>query len=112
MQVELVNGQLQLVLSHPREMELLNTDARELAARLAGEALLNRTYHLGTKPTPGRGYDDRLTMRTGLSATTCYEYLRLDAKRGGLVGRQVGTKWIVTEEAVRAFEGRAGKQAA
>ena len=111
MQVELVNGVIQLQLSHPREMELLNTAARELAARLAGEALENRTYHMGTKPTPGRGYDDRLTVRTGLSATTCYEYLRLDPKRGGLAGRQVGTKWVVTEEAVRAFEGRS-KQAA
>ncbi|MBO2010894.1 hypothetical protein [Hymenobacter negativus] len=106
MQVELVNGVIQLQLSHPREMELLNTAARELGERLAGAALENRTYHLGTKPTPGRGYDDRLTMRLGFSATTCYEYLRLDPKRGGLVGRQVGNKWLVTEEAVRAFEGR------
>ncbi|MDO7851376.1 hypothetical protein [Hymenobacter convexus] len=112
MQVELVNGIIQLQLSHPREMELLNTAARELAARLAGEALENRNYHMGTKPTPGRGYDDRLTMRLGFSATTCYEYLRLDPKRGGLAGRQVGTKWLVTEEAVRDFEGRKTKQAA
>ncbi|MBH8558972.1 hypothetical protein [Hymenobacter negativus] len=111
MNVELTNGILHLHLSTPREMEVIRLAATAYADRLAAAELANRTYHMGSKPTPDRGYDDRLTARTGLSASTCYEYLRLDAKRGGLVGRQVGTKWLITEEAVRAFEGRQ-KQAA
>lgn len=106
MQVEIINGMIQLKLSHPGELELLNPATCELAERLAGAVPDNRTYHLGTKPTQDRGYDDRLTKRTGLSATTCYEYLKLSPKRGGLDGRQVDTKWVVTEVAVLAFEGR------
>jgi len=111
MNLEFTNGTAVLRLSEPREMEVIRLAATTYADRLAAAELANRTYHMGTKPTPGRGYDDRLTARTGLSASTCYEYLRLDPKRGGLAGRQVGAKWLVTEEAVRAFEGR-GKQAA
>jgi hypothetical protein len=111
MNLEFTNGNAILSLSQPREMEVIKVAALHYADRLAEAELANRNYHLGTKPTPGRNYDDRLTMRLGLSATTCYEYLRLDPKRGGLVGEQKGTKWIVTEEAVRAFEGRK-KQAA
>ena len=112
MQVEFTNGTVQLSLSEPREMEVIRLAAVQYADRLAEAELGNRTYHMGTKPTPGRFYDDRLTARLGLSATTCYEYLRLDPKRGGLVGRQIGTKWLITEEAVRDFEGRRKKQAA
>jgi hypothetical protein len=91
-------------------VELLkNQQAVEAAAKWEAE-IANRSYHMGRTPTPGRGYDDRLTARLGLSTTTCYEYIKLDPKRGGLVARQVGSKWLITEEAVRAFEGR--KQAA
>jgi hypothetical protein len=69
MNLEFTNGVAQFLLSKPREMEVI---------RLAAAELVNRTYHMGSKPTPGRGYNDRLTAPTGLSATTCYEYLRLD----------------------------------
>ena len=112
MNLEFTNGTAVLSLSQPREMELLRVAAAQLGDRLAAAALENRTYHMGTKPTTGRAYDDRLTDRTGLSATTCYELLKLGGKRGGLDGRQVGNRWYVTEEAVRAFEGRKHKQAA
>jgi hypothetical protein len=30
------------------------------------KAELRKTYYLGKEPTPSRGYDDRLTVRTGL----------------------------------------------
>ena len=106
MNLEFTNGVARLTLSEPRELEVIKLAAVTYADRLAEAELANRNYHMGTRPTPGRNYDDRLTIRLGFSATTCYEYLRLDAKRGGLAGRQVGTKWLITEEAVRDFEGR------
>lgn len=104
MQVELINGVVQLKLSHPREMELLNTAARALGERLAGAALENRTYHMGSTPTPERGYDDRLTTRLGQCATTCYKYLGLPVSRGGLRHSRLGKKYHVTEQDVRDFE--------
>ena len=112
MNLEFTNGTAVLSLTQPREMELIKVAALHYADRLADAVLENRTYHMGTKTTAGRAYDDRLTDRTGLSATTCYELLKLRYKNGGIDGRQVGNRWYVTEEAVRAFEGRKNKQAA
>lgn len=46
------------------------------------------TYHLGPNPTPGRGYDDRLTVRIGLSRSKLLEeialYDQFNGHRGGL----------------------------
>ncbi|MBF9140808.1 hypothetical protein [Hymenobacter properus] len=81
-----------------------------LSAKLAdlewnGPQVLARTYHLGTVPTPGRGYDDRLTTRTGLGKTKLRELLDLGPIRGGLRRVRAGDKWLVTEAAVREFFG-------
>jgi hypothetical protein len=68
-------------------------------------AELRKTYHLGTRLTPGRGYDDRLTMRTGLCRATLMlaieQWRAGGGKRGGLQHICGGKKYIVTEEACR-----------
>ena len=66
-----------------------------------------RTYHLGTTPTPGRGYDDRLTVRLGPSRSKLMEELALwtqfGGKRGGLPHKRVGTSYWVSEADCRAY---------
>ena len=63
----------------------------------------NRTYHMGSKPTLGLGYDDRLTTRLGCCASVAYDYLGLT--RGGIRHTRLGKKYHITERAVREFEG-------
>jgi hypothetical protein len=59
--------------------QVLHVHMSDLAERLTYENLvkeqldidqekaeLRKTYYLGKEPTPSRGYDDRLTVRTGL----------------------------------------------
>jgi hypothetical protein len=71
------------------------------------------TYHLGSKPTKGRGYDDRLTVRLGLSRTTIMQALghwrTYGGNRGGLRHLQVGAKYLVSEEACREWLGDSSK---
>jgi len=82
-----------------------------LAPAEAGAPLADRpetrTYHLGTAPTPGRGYDDRLTMRLGPSRTKLMEELSLwtqfGGRRGGLPHKRVGTSYWVSETDCRAY---------
>jgi hypothetical protein len=69
--------------------------------------IANRTYHMGKKATPDLGYDDRLTMRLKCSPSTAYAYLGLPIPEGGLAHRRLGSKYHITEQAVRDFEGRA-----
>jgi hypothetical protein len=66
---------------------------------------LARTYHLGPKPTPGRGYDDRLTTRTGIGKTKLRELLEIGPVRGGLRRARAGDRFLVTETAVREWLG-------
>jgi hypothetical protein len=68
-----------------------------------------RTYHIGTKPTLGKNYDDRLTVRLGCSPTTAYTYLGLPEHRGGIRHRRLGKKYHVTERAIREWEGDSTK---
>jgi hypothetical protein len=114
MQLEFLNGVAELRLTQPREAEVLQTAALRYADRLADAALATRTYHMGTKPTPGLGYDDRLTTRIKCCATSCYAYLELPVHRGGLRHQRIGKKYLITEQAVREWLGdaEAGKQAA
>jgi hypothetical protein len=79
----------------------------ELAA-----ALLARTYHMGQKPTLGKDYDDRLTVRLGVSPNTAYAYLALAETRGGIRHRRFGKKYHVTERALQEWEGDLKAQAA
>ena len=75
--------------------------------------LLTRTYHLGQEPTGGehfadvlaggRGYDDRLTARTGFGASKLRQALKKPANRGGLRHCLNGSKYVVTELAVREW---------
>jgi hypothetical protein len=76
----------------------------EAAGRARAEAE-QRTYHMGTKPTLGLDYDDRLTARLKCSLTTAYTYLGLPEHRGGIRHRRFGKKYHVTERAIREWEG-------
>jgi len=73
----------------------------------AGE--LSKTYHLGSKPTRNRGYDDRITVRLGLSRTTIFKLLIIwqehAGRRGGLRHKCAGKKYIITESACREWLG-------
>jgi hypothetical protein len=69
------------------------------------KAELCKTYHLGDKPTPGRGYDDRLTVRLGPSRSTLMAEIALwrqyNGKRGGLAHVMGGNKYWVCEQYCR-----------
>ena len=92
-------------MSEPEHLRVL-TEMAVAEKRLEVLAtLLTRTYHLGTQPTPGLGYDDRLTTRLKCCHTMAYNYLSLSVAEGGLRHRRLGKKYIVTEEAVRDFFG-------
>jgi hypothetical protein len=82
------------------------------AAQAEGERraeIENRTYHMGTKPTTGLNYDDRLTVRIRCSPTTAYLYLNFPVRGGGLRHRRIGKKYHVTERAIREWEGEPSK---
>jgi hypothetical protein len=89
-------------------MEVTLTEAERIAHQATGERraeIEGRRYHMGAEPTPGLGYDDRLTVRLGLSATTVYKYLALPEQRGGIRHRRMGKKYYVTELALREWAG-------
>ncbi len=87
--------------------------AHGLAPAEAGESLPDKsetcTYHLGGEVSTGRGYDDRLTVRLGLSRPTILTQLNLwrdySGKRGGLRHICAGNKYVVSELAVREYLG-------
>jgi hypothetical protein len=113
--LNLSTGQvLQVSLSEPAHLRLLTAVAVEKAQAQAAAEVATRTYHMGTKPTPGLGYDDRLTTRIKCCATSCYTYLDLPVQRGGLRHQRIGKKYLITEQAVREWLGdaEAEKQAA
>jgi hypothetical protein len=99
--------------------QVLHVHMSDLAERLTCENLvkhqldidrekaeLRKTYHLGKEPTPGRGYDDRLTVRTGYSRSTLMValdlYRQYAGKRGGLAHAYQG-KYMVSEWDVRVW---------
>jgi hypothetical protein len=103
---------LHVQVSEPTDRQTIETLAKyrlhleyELALRrqeleVAADRLA-RTYHLGTKPTPGRGYDDRLTIRLGRSRSALMAELALweefAGRRGGLPHTRSGSKYWVSE---------------
>lgn len=92
-----------LVLSEPAERAVLTEVARgqreaEATAKANQEALM-RTYHLGEKPTSGRGYDDRLKMRLGCGADIARELV----SSGRIRHQYLGNRYSVEEQAVRDF---------
>lgn len=91
--------------SEPDHLRVLTAMAVEQKRLEVLASLLARTYHLGTQPTPGRAYDDRLTTRLGVGHNMAYAYLELPVGEGGLRHSRLGKKYIVTEEAVRDFFG-------
>jgi hypothetical protein len=102
----LAAGQIiSVTLSTPAEAIVLGIVAAERARLLVDAEIKARTYHLGKNPTPGRGYDDRLTMRMGFGLTKLRELLQLTEERGGLRHQRAGRNYIVTELAVRQWFG-------
>ena len=87
------------------DQRLLATIAFEQARGAQAAEIENRTYHLGTKPTAGLGYDDRLTTRLKCCSKTAYTYLEMPVARGGLAHRRLGNRYHITERDVRRFEG-------
>jgi hypothetical protein len=75
------------------------------AMKANSSEMLARTYHLGSIITPGRGYDDRLTIRMGLGRSKLRELLEIGPVRGGLRRSRAGDKFLVTEAAVREWLG-------
>ncbi|GAA4362252.1 hypothetical protein GCM10023185_30020 [Hymenobacter saemangeumensis] len=104
---------LNVSLSSEAELQLLTAAACRFADAKAEAEVLGRTYHMGTKPTPGLDYDDRLWMRiTGHSVDTLYKYLALPVRDGGLRHKRLGNKYLVTEEDILEFLGSRRKLAA
>lgn len=105
----LPGGTFTLTLSAPQELRVVEAAAAAKAKAESEAAELARTFHLGAEPTKGRGYDDRLTMRTGYSRSTLLPLLKAGIGRkpeyGVLVGLFAANKWIVSEAAVRAWLG-------
>lgn len=69
------------------------------AAAAEHEAALMRTYHLGEKPTPGRGYDDRLKIRLGCGS----DLARETVVSGRIAHQYLGNRYSICEQAVRDF---------
>jgi excisionase family DNA binding protein len=83
----------------------------ERIAAIVREEILMRVYHMGSKATPDIGYDDRLAVRLKCSARTLYRYLDTPVKRGGLRHSRMGSKYLVTEQAIREWLGDMPKAA-
>jgi hypothetical protein len=108
LQLTLVTGQILAVtlqLHTITDRKLLLDIAAAQAEGTQRAEIENRTYHIGTKSTPGLGYDDRLTMRLKCCAATAYIYLALTAQSGGLRHTRLGKKYYITERAVHDWEG-------
>ncbi|MGI4735547.1 MAG: hypothetical protein ACRYG7_10250 [Janthinobacterium lividum] len=106
--VTLTSGQvLAVTLSGPAEAQVLAKIVAERAGLLVAAEVETRTYHLGTLPTANRGYDDRLTVRLGISRTTLLDMLHLwrdfAGHRGGLRHVMAGKKYWVSELACREW---------
>lgn len=89
-------------------MESTLTAREAIEAKATGDRRAEievRRYHMGAEATPGLNYDDRLTVRLGLSPTTVYKYLALPEHRGGIRHRRLGKKYYVTELALREWAG-------
>lgn len=96
---------LVVTLSEPHHLRLLTAVAVEKALNKQEADRLERTYHMGAKPTPDLDYDDRLTVRLKKSENTVYAYLGLPEKDGGLRHKRIGKSYLVTERAILEFLG-------
>jgi|GEM_PF-2997500 len=106
--VTLTSGQvLAVTLSGLAEAQVFAKIAAERAALMVAAELETRTYHLGTLLTANRGYDDRLTVRLGVSRSTLLDMLHLwrdfTGRRGGLRHVMAGKKYWVSELACREW---------
>lgn len=96
------------LLANPKLAHCYGLVPAELGAPIPGRPE-TFTYHLGPEPTPNRGYDDRLTMRLGLSRTKLSQeitlYEQFNGQRGGLRSITSGNKRLVSEPACREYLG-------
>lgn len=111
--LNLANEQvLAVTLSGHAEAHVLGLIAARKVAAVATAELLTRTYQLGQQPTEGRGYDDRLTNRTGFGLTKLRELLAITPAHGGLRHQRNGRNYIITERAVLEFFDEAAAEVA
>jgi hypothetical protein len=96
-----------VTLSSYAEAKVLGMIAVERGILLAATEISVRTYHLGTKPTLGRGYDDCLSARLGPSRPTLMAAIELwkqfGGKRGGRAHVRGGKKYWVSGQACREW---------
>jgi hypothetical protein len=96
---------LHVQMSEPKERLTYENLAKHQLALDREAAELRKSYHLGNNPTPGRGYDDRLTVRLGPSRSTLMAEIELwrvhGGKRGGLAHVMGGNKYWVSEQDCR-----------
>jgi hypothetical protein len=110
--LDTTNQTFQLYMSEPAQRAYLaqvhgqQETARAVAAE--HEAALMRTYHLGNKPTPGRGYDDRLKMRLGCGSDLAREVVT----SGRIAHQYLGNRYSISEQAVRDFYTTKGRESA
>jgi hypothetical protein len=104
--LNLTTGQvLNVSMSEPAHLRMLTAVAVEKAKVKEEQDALARVYHTGSKRRPGLDYDDRLSERTGLSVKTLHAYLSIPVAEGGIRHTRAGSKYIVTEQAVREWLG-------
>ena len=87
--------------------EAFELKARKAEAEGREQArILRRMYHMGSKPTLGLDYDDRLPVRLGCCAATAYAYLDLyQHDAAGLRHTRAGKKYLISEQAVQEWLG-------
>lgn len=80
----------------------------EINARAKHEAeVAIRTYVQSPKQSREKEYDDRLHVRLNCGKTKAYGLLKAyeQGHEGGLRHRRIGNKYIVTEQAIKEWEG-------
>lgn len=87
----------------PDWVTIIEIQARAKAEADAAEEIKNRRYTMGTTPTPGLGYDDRLYVRLGCCKRTAYDLL--EAKI--IESAKLKARYVVTEEWVRDYYNKA-----
>ncbi len=104
------SSEWEILLRAQNEREAALEKAREQGKQEAEIAI--RNYVQSPKQSPHKNYDDRLHVRLNCGKTKAYELLKLyeEGKEGGLRHKRIGAKYIVSEQAVREWEGNVHMQ--
>jgi hypothetical protein len=83
---------------------VLELTPAKAAAQVETEQL-GRTYHFGNERTPGLLYDDRFSMRTGITGDDLREFMSTPGQFDQLRHTKIGNRILVTERAIREWFG-------